>query len=64
MFLEGHNGAPADRISVNDERVGAAPEFTYLCAGVIKTKEDLLGSAMTDDEENDEIGDFIHRETL
>ena len=55
MFLEGHDGAPADRISFTDGRVGAALERTYLCAGLIKTKEELLGPATTDDEEDDEM---------
>ena len=49
MFLEGHDGAPADRISFTDRRVGAALERT----GLIKTKEELLGPATTDDEEDD-----------
>ena len=56
MFLESHDGAPAVRTSFNDRCVDAALEHTYLCAGLIKTKEDLLGSATTDD---DEIGDII-----
>jgi transposase InsO family protein len=30
-----------------------------LCAGLIKTKEELLGPATTDDEEDDEISDLI-----
>ena len=59
MFLEGHNGATADRVSFTDGRVDAALERTYLCTGLIKTKEELLSPATTDDEEDDEIGDLI-----
>ena len=33
--------------------------FTYLFAGLVKTKEELLGSATTDDEEDDKICDLI-----
>ena len=43
-----------------DARVGAAREHTYLCVGLIKTKEELLGPATTDDEEDDEISDLIN----
>ena len=59
MFLESHNGAPADRISFTDGRVAAALERTYLCTVLIKTKEELHCPATTDDEEDDEIGDLI-----
>ena len=58
-FVEGHDGALVDRISFTDERVGAALERTYPCAGLIKTKEELLGPATTDDEKDDEIDDLI-----
>ena len=59
MFLGDHGGAPADRISFTDGRNGAALERTYLCAGLIQIKEDLLSPATTDDEEDDEISDHI-----
>ena len=50
FFLD-HDGVPLKR--------SAALERTYLCAGTIKTKEELLGPATTDDEEDDEISDMI-----
>ena len=59
MFLEGHDDSKADRNSFIDGCVGAALECTYLCAGLVKTKEELLGPATTNDEENDEIDDLI-----
>ena len=46
-------------IYITDGRVGAALERTYLCAWLIKKKEELLGPATTDDEEGDKIGDQI-----
>ena len=59
MFLECHDDAPADRISFTKGRVGAVLKRTNLCAGLIKIKEELLGPATTDDEEDDKIGDFV-----
>ena len=59
LFLEGHDGVPVDRNPNMGGRPCAVQERTYLCAGLIKTKEELLGPATTDDEEDDEISDLI-----
>jgi transposase InsO family protein len=58
-LLEGHDGVPAESISNSGGRTGTVLERTYLVAGMIKTKEELLGPATTDDEEDDEISDLI-----
>ena len=62
MILEGHDGAPADRFSQINGRIGAAVERMYLFARFIKTKEDFLGPATTDDEEDD--FPLLHRKVL
>ena len=56
--LRNFDGNSAERKVPNDGRVSTAQERTYLCAGLIKTKEELLGHATTDDEEDDEISDM------
>ena len=59
MFLGSHNGTPANRISFTDGRVDAALERTYLWAGLIKPKQELLGLASTDGEYDNKKGDLI-----
>jgi hypothetical protein len=58
-IFKSHDGDPAEKIDSTDGCVGTALERTYLCAGLIKTKEELLGHATTDGEEDDEAGALI-----
>jgi hypothetical protein len=69
LFSEGHDGVPVEENPNMEGRLCAALERTYLCAGLIKTKEELLDPATVDDDEDDEISDMrhfslLHRETL
>ena len=56
LFLEGHDGAPADRNPNMSSRTCAALEHRTLTAGDVRRKEELLGYSATDDD-FDEMND-------